>query len=590
MFTDYLKNMKTPESFIPTGLTKKYYMDIIEICFDAYPTSEIKKMEATDDIQTYSRLVNCLAGLISSGKKQECSGFFLEIMTNACNALELVKGTMMVDFSVKELLSAYIFIHKCEFVTEEYKKLWAEKFKLINPDTYYRFKTGDDHNINIYNLSGEWLRKKLGFSDDDDSYFNNCFEKQLLKFDKNGMYMDDFKSNPHRNSMLYDLSTRVQMQLILGMGYNGIYKEKFDEVMQKGGMMSLFMQSTAFLLPYGGRSNQYLFNEGLLASNFEFEAARHKRLGNFELSGAYKRAAHKAVLTIDRWLSAKKHIKNFYGDSDVGTEGYGYFNKYMITLGSFLLNGYMFSDDTIEEKICPAECSFGNIFETTNNFSKIFASAGGYSIEIDVNANFNYDSTGLGRIHKAGMPTESGLSMPFTADAKYAVLEDAKKENLSIEAGWKTTTGEIQYLSYFIDLEYILNISEQSKENVKFSVTYKSPEFSGIEGLIETYIISKNGIEISAELINPVHNEIYFRVPLLYRNGDNEYSSKTEITWTENEASVKMKDNLYVVKTDGKIKVGNEIYSNRNGEYKASLLEKQGTNINIKLTLELYKS
>ena len=121
--------------------------------------------------------------------------------------------------------------------------------------------------------------------------------------------------------------------------------------------MTLLMQSSAFQFPYGGRSNQYLFNEALVASCCEYEAVRHNKKGDFQLAGMFKRCAHMSAASILRWLNAMdppKHNKNFFPhDSNHGIDGYGTYPRYLIALANFIGYGYIFADDSIEEYTCP---------------------------------------------------------------------------------------------------------------------------------------------------------------------------------------------------------------------------------------------
>ena len=80
--------------------------------------------------------------------------------------------------------------------------------------------------------------------------------------------------------MLYDLTTRVQFLYLLGFGYNGKYKDRLEKLLHQGADMTLKMQSAAYELPYGGRSSQYLFNEALVCSVSEYEAAYYKKEGD----------------------------------------------------------------------------------------------------------------------------------------------------------------------------------------------------------------------------------------------------------------------------------------------------------------------
>lgn len=106
------------------------------------------------------------------------------------------------------------------------------------------------------------------------------------------------------------------------------------------------------------------------------------------------------------------HIKNGHPYAEgYGCEGYGYFNKYMVTVASFAYLAYVLADDTIEPLPAVAEVG-GFIHSTSVHFHKTFVNFGGYFLEYDTNADFHYDCNGLGRVHKKGAPSMLCLSVP----------------------------------------------------------------------------------------------------------------------------------------------------------------------------------
>ena len=575
-----------PDGFKRTGVTKEYYLDVIEQCVRAYPKEEMARMEAADDIQSYSRLVSSLSLLLSAGRMPDDSALWEEMMTRACAALPQVKKQQQLDFSVKELMIAYRLMKNR--VSSETLGKWREALSRVTPEEYFKYTTGENNNINIYNMAGEALREAEGMTDTT-SYFQKCWPAQLQKFDENGMYLDEGWGK--KNPILYDLTTRVQMQLIFWGGYRGEFAGELDRIMADGGLMTLFTQSAAFQLPYGGRSNQYLFNEALIASNCEYEAVRWKQRGDLVLAGAYKRAAHLAIQTVGRWLCAKKHIKNFYPQPEIGCEGYGYYTKYMITLGSFLAIGCLFADDSIEESPAPAELG-GYVLTTTSEFNKVFANCAGYSVELDTDADFHYDSTGLGRIHKAGVPAELGLSLPLTATPNYTVAQGAQTTNLAIGPGW--TNGEnVTYLSELSGPAHTLEILDESPEQVSFRITYQAEGASMMKAassteeasinkekvsIAETYTIDHSGVTIDTVLSGA--DGLCYRIPLLVTNG----RDTTQIEVGEHTARVTLGGHCYTVSTNGRLTVPPERCANRNGEYRAAHIAAPGNTLHTTLS------
>jgi len=284
-------------------------------------------------------------------------------------------------------------------------------------------------------------------------------------------------------------------------------------------------------------------------------------------------------MSIDRWLKAKKHIKNMYESDLVGTENYGYYSKYMVTMASFMAIGCLFADDTIPEQPCPAEVG-GYVIETTDRFNKIFANCGGYSIELDTDADFHYDCTGLGRIHKVCVPTELALSVPCAKEPGYTLPDGCDNENLSICAGFKDEKGDIVYVCDLSGVNHTTTILKQDKEEVKFKVQYTD---CAIPAICETYTLNCDGLEIQTEIENA--EEVFVRVPLLVSNGDKEQAAETQIEWGEDFARCSAMGHSYNVKTDGNLSVADNKCGNRNGIYTYAEISKNGNRIKINMTL-----
>lgn len=362
----------------PTGVDASTYLDLMQIAFDAYPVERIRRRETIRGdylaLQPFSRLTNVLACLISAGRYQDRIPLCEWMIGECCAELARLERDAFADFSTKEIMLA----------VEQFggRREWYDELAKVDPMRTYAFaiRSPEDeprqHNIGVYNMVGEWLRSRAGLTDTTD-YFAQHWPVQLRRFDENGMYRD-----PHC-PLLYDLTTRCQIQLMLGAGYDGPFAGELDALLRKAGMATLLMQSVTGEFGFGGRSNQFLFNEALIAANCEYEAARYRSLGDDALAGAFKRAAHLAVQAIQRWLTVTppRHIKNFFAiDSGHGTEGYGHYDSYLITLGAFLVIACRFADDSIVERACPAEVG-GYVTATSPSFHKVFANAGGYSLD-----------------------------------------------------------------------------------------------------------------------------------------------------------------------------------------------------------------
>lgn len=590
-FKEYIVKTNLPEDFCSSGLHKELYLDIMDLAFNAYPITQLaertQKYESTsvDDIQAFSRITATLGQLIANGRRQEHFGLWQRMMDICLQDISKKTDDIRLDFAVKELL--LVFKAMKPYVAEEKIKFWLGELGKINPDINYsatleKFGVDGLHNINIFNMVGEFLRESEGLTDTK-KYFAKHWPIQLCKFDENGMYMDP------DNPILYDIVTRMQIELLLFFGYDGEFSKALDERLEQSAFYTLFMQSSNFEIPYGGRSNQFLFNDACIAAHCEYEARRYKARGDLKIAGMFKRCAHFSMKAVLRWLNEvepPKHIKNFFPiESKHGEEVYAYYDKYMITLAANTYYAYLFADDSIEEFICPSEAG-GYVFETSNAFHKIFANCMGNFIEIDTMGDHHYDSTGLGRYHKAGIPSELALSMPLTATPRYTVLDGFLKENMSICPGWDDGNGGIQYLCDLSEeLEVSLEIIKVDRQQVSFIVTYTGNAIMGCKGIKEQYTLDHDGVAIKCQLVQPCGSDIYYRVPVFYTNG----KDVSSIDRNRNELEVTFNHFQYIMKTNGSIKMNEDKYTNRNGAYLLASIKKENA-IKLDLCLNLMRN
>ncbi|RAU93698.1 hypothetical protein [Paenibacillus sp. YN15] len=585
-FRTYLDSLAKPDSFRPTGYGKEMYLDAMELSLNGYTRQELeakcpKNGGLPDDIQAFSRLAALTGFLLANGRVPEYKELWLDMMDICSGSYRLIRDNHRNDFAVKEFMLAY---KAAGHLAEEVRRsAWMEQLRLVDPWLNYdcRLRTGTDrrlHNINVYNMAGEWLRQTEGLTDTAD-YFRAHLPLQLSWFDSNGMYMDP------GNPLMYDAMTRLQAAIMLHYGYAGPYAEVLDANLEKGGIISLFMQSAAFEAPFGGRSNQFLFADAVYAALFEYEASRYKRRGDLRTAGIFKRAARLAMASAERWLQAKppRHMRNSYPPrSGYGTEAYAFYEKYMATLGTNAYLAFLFADDSIEEHPCPAETG-GYCMQTSEHFHMIIVNCGGYSVQIDANANDKYDAAGLGRIHRAGFPTELALSTPFTSESGYALPDNVQRAMASISPGWNAGDGTVQFLSSLKQpIGYALEVLEESRERAVFRIIYTSPQLRGCEAVAEQYAVSADGVAIEAELIAPSVPEMYYQLPLFAWNGQ----EKGEITAASCGAQVAMGEFVYGVETSGELEVESRTIGNRNGLYRLALAASGQPAIGLKLRLK----
>jgi len=580
------------KNFEPSGCTSELYLDIIEKVIDGYGKNYIEAVLDGKEPQMVCivfRLAGGLSYLIKHGRKSDWFDLWCGLMDISCKMLlEPYENKGEFDLALQELVLAMKLLGS-KVTPERYKK-WHEALSQIDPFSLYGCHMRETeeqptvNNITVYGMAGEFLRKSEGMTTDDE-YFKKHLDWLLERFDENGMYVD-----PDR-AILYDLTTRVRIAIMLHFGYDGKGAKYLDDCLKMSGQMTLCMQSSQFQLPYGGRSNPIIFNECLVASCCEYEAARYQREGNIELAGMYKRCAKKSAQSILRWLdqTPPRHYKNLFDiNKGFGTDGYGSFHRYLIPAACFMGYALLFSDDEIDEYICPNEVG-GYVIQTSDYFHKVIATCADHTIEVELCADRLHDSNGCGRFHKKDVPIELGLSMPFTAEHKYNLPDEITPKNLSLGAGFRVTDGSILYIADMFDqVTPKVEIISESQKQVSFSVKYIMPahmgqyRFPSCMQLTETYQIDDTGVTIDVAEVGMANPEIFYTVPILRYNGE----QKTIIEQTENSIKVRLGKNCYTVTADLKIEIDDTKYANRNGIYNLVKLSTKAKKMRIHLNLE----
>ena len=107
--------------------------------------------------------------------------------------------------------------------------------------------------------------------------------------------------------------------------------------------------------------------------------------------------------------------------------------------------------------------------------------------------------------------------------------------------------------------------------------------------IIEQFTLDSEGVLIESELIEAENNEVYFTVPLLLNNGkditDIKYTKESTTTCTLDCVSVDMGDCSYNIRCNGKIRIDENKYGNRNGVYKLAIISKNDTKLSVRLNL-----
>ncbi len=542
-------------------MSREIYLDLMERVLGAYSSEHIDRYTRDtewDGIREhgFARLTANIGILLAHGRIPGMKERFRHMMEICCTQIPEAKerngNAVGNDFAVKEIVFCLLEIEKSGLFDPVVTEKWRSDLKRIDPyKTYSCIAAVPPTRIGnwaAFGAASEQIRKYAGIGDES-AFIENQIESQMFSFDGNGMYRDP------NEPMVYDFVTRLQLAVAYWFGFDGKCIDALEEEFLKAADITLAMQSVTGEIPFGGRSNQFLHNEAFYAALCEFYASLFIRKGDKEKAGVFRRAAEKAYESLLPWLDRKplSHIKNrFPFESGYGCEGYAYFDKYMVTAGSWLYLAYIFADDGTEKTSCPADAG-SCVTETSGYFHKVFCRAGGYFAEYDMNADPHYDASGLGRIHREGAPSALCLSVPFAKAPNYR-LDRENPSPFSICGGILTGNGWV----HGYDAGYTLAGKYSGDGTAKAEFACVS---SGRELFRETCTVSENGVRI--EVAGDGDVEIVF--PVFEYDG----ACHTVRTVGENTVAVTYGGYTCVFSTDGVIAAAGLTYGNRNGHYLA---------------------
>ena len=407
------------------------YLDLMEAAVDAYTPERraayVERVERDGITEHgFARLTSNIGILVANGRRGELRGEFVRMMDICAREQPIAErrngatcgGHLGIgsEFAVKELVFAIDEAMRSGLFPKEKTDAWRMAFAPMIAHEIYSKKPrlGDEkaNNWTIFGAASEQARLAFGMGGDP-AWVEKYVSDQLRFFDTNGMFRDP------GCPMMYDFVTRLQCAVILSLGYVGPSRERLEAIMDVSAEPTIHMQSVTGEMPFGGRSMQFLHNETVYAALCEWYAAREVKRGNLELASRFHASADRAVQSVRRNLADRPvhHVKNRYpSDSHYGCEEYAYFDKYMITMGSWAYLAFRFVDESIPVF---AAAEPDTTFVTGPDFHRVMMNSGGWTLEFDLDGQIGYDATGLGRIQKRDAPSPLALAVPFPVKPNY---------------------------------------------------------------------------------------------------------------------------------------------------------------------------
>lgn len=495
----------------PSGADRRLYLDLMEplvvaaagwVDPDGALIDPVIKKEWN---QATPRFASSAAVLLKFGRAPEVKAAAFRAMSRSCARLRSSEcRESSPDFWMRELVTAYLCLE--DMAPAELREQWRRDLAAVEPEAIYKYtdpthaRLRELHNWAVYSSAGESMRQRAGIGAAGsflwgDDFFDVYTAAQLWRFTPYGMYRD-----PH-DPMTYDITTRLQFASALAYGYRGRHRPVLEELLRRGGLSMLLFTSPEGMVPYGGRSSQFNFQEAMTAALCELEARRYKD-ANPALAAAFKRQAHLGALAIRPWVAGAtppRHIKNLFPPETLhGCDPYGQYSVYSMLLTSFLGLAAVYADDAIPEGPAPSEIG-GYVFATGGTaFHKVFASCQGTYVEIDTAADGSYDATGVGRILLPGMPGLLPVGMPFSAAPHYTVAAGLKPAPAPLAVGpeWERNGKPVRLAQFAEGLACAVEVAEQGRERVVFTTAYSKAPMKADE----TCTLVKGGVDLDCRV------------------------------------------------------------------------------------------
>jgi hypothetical protein len=436
------------------------------------------------------------ATLVAYGKRDDLLEPAAKAFDWASSQLAQGKGaTNHDDFYAPPLARAYPLLK--DRVAPERAKKWADDIAGFDPRKVYTNAPGQS-NWNVVAMSGEYLFHKVGLRENI-SFVEDSVKAQGRHFDSPwGMFTE--------GPMAYDHFPRLWAADLIASGYNGPRAADLAEVLRRGALTSLFMQSPTGELPTGGRSAHHQWNEAEQAVTYEIYAAKSLAGGDKEMAGVFKRAAHLALQSMQRWQRPSGEmwiVKNRADPKELhGYESYSSHSQYNLLPMTMLSIAYDYAakTDDVAEQITPAEVG-GFVLDIGKPFNKVIANAGGMYIELDVAADPSHNATGLLRVHKKDFNPQLGPSEGLISSNTEKYPEGAPRTTAAIGVAWQDVNGSWKRLAEFpekaITSTSVLDVNADPSR-VSFTVVYNG-YFSGPKFVAEHYVITPEQVEQSID-------------------------------------------------------------------------------------------
>ncbi len=493
---------KTP--FAATGLTRADYLKLISSEVDFWRQRQsgdgaiIDPYRQTEFQYSTPAFAHAAATLVNYSDRKDLIEPASKAMDWAVRGLSERKAASAHEDFYAPMLAHALRLLKPHVDNGRYAR-WESQLRGFDPYKTYRAGIGGN-NWNVVSLSGEGLFHIMGLRPESNRYVEDSLVGQKRHFSSPyGLYLE--------GPMPYDHFPRLWAADMVARGYKGLYVTQLGDVLRRGAITSLFMQSPWGELPAGGRSAHHQWNEAEQCVTYEIYAADAQKAGDAHLAGIFKRAAHLSLSSMQRWVRPSGEmaiLKNRVNPAqNHGFESYSSHSQYNLLPMSMLAIAYEHAETTEALAEKPAPADQGGYVLPLGLLHKVFANVAGTYVEIDTNGDHNYDATGLIRVHSKGVSPQIGPSDSILPHPHYQRPSGSPETRATgVGISWRDKEGEWRRLGELGGRDLTrtsVKVLGESVAKVAFDVIYEGRLF-GVSKIIEHYVLTQGRIELTTEI------------------------------------------------------------------------------------------
>ena len=210
-------------------------------------------------------------------------------------------------------------------------------------------------------------------------------------------------------------------------------------------------------------------------------------------------------------------------------------------------------------------------------FHRTFATCGDTQVQIDTRAQLTHDATGVGRIHRAGVPPALGMSCSVAAEAAYIIHRGTGGHAVALGPAWQRSGG--RWLSLAGCSDEIIDVTcereQVGEDEVRWTIVQQLRGLD-VDRVVQHYALSSGRLRIQVELHGNA-DRVALEVPCLSFDGQDE----STIQVGADGVTVDFQEARLTARTPEaeRIRIGDSEHASRQAVYRVATLERRGRSL-----------